>query len=214
MPDCRKPERQRRSNPTGPTRPRKAPHSRRGFTLLEMVAVVAIVGVVMYIFVPSLGLNVSATLRSDSRQLATHLEFARQRAVMTGKPHRVLLGLEEGWYQIEWFVSDGDEFPDAAPSEVLDLRSPIPMSAPTYDVPSYRAIPGGAGKVSWLDESLGFSGVQMDVGWFDSGEFQLVFTSDGTTAPAQVIIGGEGIQGVVLDVSPLLDTVRIFDDEG
>ena len=189
-------------------------HKRNGFTLLEMIAVVAIIGVVMYLFIPSLGVTVSSTLRGDARQLATHVEFARQRAVMTGKPHRLLLGLEEGWYQIEWYVSDADEFPDDPPPPPLDLRSPIPMAPPTYDVPSYRAIPGGAGKVSWLDENLEFSGVQMDEGWFDSGEFQLVFSSDGSTAAAQIVVGAEDIQGLVLNVSPLIDTVRIFDDEG
>ena len=204
----------RRSDKAEP-RPQHSERARRGFTLLEMVAVVAIIALIMYLVVPSLGFNVSATLRSDSRRLATHVEFARQRAVMTGKPHRVLLGLEEGWYQIEWFVSDADEFPNMeAPKEELDLRSPIPMEPPSYDIPSYRPIPGLAGKITWLDSILNFSGVQLDEGWFDSGEFQIVFTSDGTTSPAQIVVGGQDIQGVVLDVNPLLDSVRIYDDEG
>ena len=188
--------------------------SERAFTLLELIAVVAIFGLVITLFGQNFGLTTTSTLRGDARQLATHLEYARARAVMTGKPHRVLLGLEEGWYQIEWFVADRDVDEELAASDEVDPRGPIPMAPPLHDIPSYRPIPGQAGDVSWLDEALFFEGVQMDEGWFDTGEFQLVFSSDGATAAAQVVIAAPDVQGMVVDVSPLEDAVRIYDDEG
>ena len=46
-------------------------------------------------------------LKSEAESIAENLRFARQRAIMTGVPHRLLIDLEEGGYQIEWFVSQG-----------------------------------------------------------------------------------------------------------
>ena len=193
--------------------PRSARASHDGFTLLEMVAVVAILALVMSLIAPSFGLTRQGALREAAAAVASSLEYARQRAVMTARPHRLRLGLEEGTYQLEWFVTDADEDPDAPPPPPLDLRGPIPMSPPTRDLPSYRPVPGDFGDARRLDEDVYFEGVQMDEGWFDTGEFQIVFAADGSTAPAQVVLGSEGIQGYVLDVSPLLDSVRILDDE-
>ena len=199
-----------RTVPGQPSRPRGR---RAGFTLLEVVAVVAILALVLGLLVPNLAITRQGDLRADARNVAGALEYARQRAVMTGKPHRVLIGLEEGWYQLEWFVTDAEEDPSAPPPPPLDLRGPISLSPPSDDVPSYRAVPGELGNVRWLGRDIAFEGVQMDEGWFDSGEFQVVFASDGSTAPAQIVLASEGVQGYVLDVSPLLDTVRILDDE-
>lgn len=195
------------------TSPIVAGRARRGFTLLEIVAVVAILALVIALVVPNLALSRQGDLREAARDVAGALELARQRAVMTGKPHRLLIGLEDGSYQLEWFVSDAEEDPEAPPPPPLDLRGPIPLSPPTHDVPSYRPVVGELGRSRRLADDLFFEGVQMDEGWFESGEFQLVFASDGSTEPAQVVLGSEGVQGYVLDVAPLLDAVRILDDE-
>ena len=194
---------------------RSPPSQQRGFTLLEMVAVVAIMGLLLFLFVPAVGVTDSARLRGGARELGAHLEFARQRAVMTGKPHRVLLGLEEGWYQLEWFVSDGDELPgvEALATPEVDLRGPIAMSPSAATIASYRPIPGIHGRVSWLDEQLRFGGVEVAEGWYEAGEFQVVFQGDGSSDPARIVIETGDEPGLVLEVSPLLDAVRITDDE-
>lgn len=187
---------------------------RRGFTLLELVAVVAIMGLLLFLFVPSIGATDSARLRGGARELGAHLEYARQRAVLTGKPHRILIGLDEGWYQLEWFVTDFDELPDGESPPPLDLRGPIPMSPPVETIPSYRPVPGTEGRVAWLAEQLRFGGAEIDEGWYESGEFHVVFQGDGSSDPARIVVEIGDEPGLVLEVSPLLDAVRIVDDQG
>ena len=187
---------------------------RRGFTLLELIAVASIMGLVLFLFVPSIGATDSARLRGGTRELGAHLEYARQRAVLTGKAHRVLLGLDEGWYQLEWFATDLDELPDDASPPSLDLRGPIPMSPPLETIPSYRPVPGAEGRVAWLAERLRFGGAEVDEGWYESGEFHVVFQGDGSSDAARIVVEVGDEPGLVLEVSPLLDAVRIVDDRG
>jgi len=133
---------------------------------------------------------------------------------MTGKPHRVLVEIDEGWYQLEWFATDQDEDPSrGVPTN--DPRGPIAMSPPQAETPSYRVIPGTEGRLTWLDESLDFAGVEVDDGWYESGEFQVVFQGDGSSDAARIVVRAAGEEpGLILEVSPLLDAVRIFNEEG
>ncbi len=182
--------------------------------MLELVAVVAIMGLLLFLFVPTIGATDSARLRGGALELGAHLELARQRAVLTGKPHRVLIGIDEGWYQLEWFISDLDELPDGEVPPPLDLRGPIPMSPDPATISSYRPVPGQLGRLTWLDEPLHFGGVEVDEGWYESGEFQVVFQDDGSCDPARIAIEVGEDPGLIIEVSPLLDSVRIVDDQG
>jgi prepilin-type N-terminal cleavage/methylation domain-containing protein len=187
---------------------------RRGFTLLEMVAVVAILSLLLFLFVPAIGVTDAARLKSGARELAAQLELARQRAVLTGKPHRMWIAIDEGWYQLEWFASDADELADSEPPPPLDLRGPIPMQPPRATIASYRPMPGRHGELMWLDEQLEFGGIEVDEGWYESGEFGVVFGDDGSTDPVRIALRVGEDPGLVVEVSPLLDAVRIVDDEG
>ena len=80
------------------------PVATNGFTLIEMIAVIAIIGMVFAIGIPRLTSSKLRGLRTEAESIATSLEFARQRAIMTGITHRLLIDLEEGGYRIEWPV--------------------------------------------------------------------------------------------------------------
>ena len=74
------------------------PKPQAGFTLIEVIAVIAIIGMVFAIGIPNLGGNKWNALNNEAELIAQSLRFARQRAVMTGIPHRVLIDLEDGGY--------------------------------------------------------------------------------------------------------------------
>ncbi len=81
-----------------------------GFTLIELMAVIAIMGMVFAIGIPRLSCFQLRGLRIEAEAIAGSLEFARQRAIMTAVPHRVLIDLEEGGYRSEWLVTEGEAF--------------------------------------------------------------------------------------------------------
>ena len=59
---------------------------RAGFTLIEIIAVVAIISMVFAIGIPRLSGSNWDPLNHEAENLAESLRFARQRAIMTGIP--------------------------------------------------------------------------------------------------------------------------------
>ena len=131
---------------------------RSGFTLIEILAVVAIFALLAALVVPNLGSLSSRTLRQRADAIAARLELARQRSVLTGIPHRLLIDLDEGAYRLEWWVTEieasGEQ--DSGDAESLDLRgqSLIPMSPPLAQVRAYRPLPGLMGRFERLEDRL------------------------------------------------------------
>ena len=110
-----------------------ARNHRRGFTLIEMMAVVALVGMIFALGLPRLSSSRWRALGDAAESIAASLEFARQRAIMTGIPHRVLIDLEDGGWRVEWLVSEsqalagGSEDGDAtAGSGLIDALAGLP----------------------------------------------------------------------------------------
>jgi prepilin-type N-terminal cleavage/methylation domain-containing protein len=196
----------------------RAPLPRRradGFTLIEMLAVVLLMALVLSIFVPNLGVLRASALRDQARRVAADIEFARQRAVMTGKPHRVLLDLEEGGYRVEWYVSETDPLGEEEDEPAkLDLsgRAPLDLSPPVDEELAYQPIPEHLGRQRWLEEGFFFEGIQTPEGWLTRGEAQIVFESDGTTDDSELVIVDDDENAIRLEVRPLLDTVRIVEE--
>ena len=73
-----------------------------GFTLIEMIAVTLLFAVISGIFVPQIGLLSSRALGNLAKDLAAHIELGRQRAVVTGTPHRIVMDLEAGGYRLQF----------------------------------------------------------------------------------------------------------------
>jgi len=189
----------------------------RGFTLIEIMAVVLIIGLMTTLILPSLGATSRRDLLRQARELASHLELARQRAVMMRVPHRVLIDLEQGGYFIEWYVNEdgalGPTHRGGGPELEPENPGPLSLTPPVDETFSYRPIPSSFGKDQWLAEGFFFEGVDTAEGWFESGMVAIVFDSDGTTDAAQIVISDPDSQSVDLDVAPLLEMVRIRVEE-
>lgn len=208
--------------------PRQRPRKSSGFTLIEMIAIVALVALIFGIGLPSLSRRSFDPLEDEAEQIAQRLRFARQRAIVTGVPHRLLLDLEEGGYLVEWFVTEeraaggaGDDA-DSDPSSLALLFSGGTEERSLADGPAidfhprrtsdrdYYPIPSREmGSLRWLEDSLYFVGIEGPGGWVESGDFAIVFQADGTTDPLLLELADGQDHHLTLEIEALLEQVRI-----
>lgn len=205
---------------------------RAGFTLIEMIAVVAIIAMVFAIGIPRLGSSSWDPLESEAESIAESLRFARQRAIMTGVPHRLLIDLEEGGYRIQWLVSEeralsavgeegqgafsfggalsnagsglSDDVGAAAGGPAIDLVPPRVKQLDYFPIPNSRL-----GKYHWLDDALYFVGVDGASGWVEGGDYPIVFYVDGTTDAARLEIADANDKHLTLEIEPILERVHV-----
>ncbi len=197
---------------------------RSGFTLIEIIAVVAIIAMVFAVGIPRLGGSNWDALNLEAQNIAESLRFARQRAIMTGAPHRVLIDLEEGGYRIEWFVTQeraysavgGDEdpasslfggaggIPESGEGPGIELRPPRVQERDYFPIANRKM-----GSFAWLDDALYFVGVEGPSGWIESGDYPIVFYVDGTTDPALLEMADADDQHITLEIELILERVRI-----
>jgi prepilin-type N-terminal cleavage/methylation domain-containing protein len=74
----------------------------RGFTLLELMMVIALIGILSAMIIPEMkGTYGDALLRSTSRELVSVFSLASSRAISLGQTHRVRLEPDSGRYLVE-----------------------------------------------------------------------------------------------------------------
>ena len=183
--------------------------------MFEMLAVVAIIALLVGVTAPNLGAMRERWLRNQSRQVASYVELARQRAVMTGVPHRVLLDFEEGAYRLEWKTHDEKDDSTAPARPHYDVRGAtrLSLSPPPARELSFNPVPGNMGSFHYLADEIYFAGLETPEGWIDRGEFGVVFDADGTADHNEIVLENERGERMWLEIRPIADAVRIFDDE-
>lgn len=190
---------------------------RRGFTLIEVLAVVAILALTAMLVVPNLGALRERRLRLSAQRLAAELELARQRAVVTGIPHRVLFDIETGVYRIEWLGGDADPSEDEpVPAGVeYDVRgrTKLPLSAPPAIALEFSPVHDSFGNFRQLENGVAVAGVETAEGYVQNGFPAVLFERDGSAAWTQVVVAEEGGARIGLAVLPLDDAVRYVELE-
>jgi len=205
---------------------------RSGFTLIEIMAVVAIIGMITALGLPRLSSARWRALGEAAESIAASLEFARQRAVLTGIPHRVRVDLEDGGWCVEWLVGERESMaaaladPEALEAEGLgggplangstsgtafdanDPDAPIDLHPPVDDGRDYHPVPSRLGAFSWLDDDLYFVGLDGAEGWIEGGEVQIVFDADGSTEPVQLELADADDRHLTLEIESLRDRSR------
>lgn len=184
----------------------------RGFTLIEILSVVAILALLAALVAPNLGAVRSRALRGEAQSIAAQLELARQRAIVTGVPHRLWLDLDEAEYRLEWLAAD----PDAPPPEPveIDLRgnSPISLEAPRDAELRFQPVPGNFGRLQIVADPFYFEALETPTGRVTGGEAHIAFERDGTASYTEVYLQDAQGHQVALDVYPLDERVRIRHD--
>jgi prepilin-type N-terminal cleavage/methylation domain-containing protein len=179
------------------------------FTLLEILSVVAIFALIAGLALPNFSGLQARNLKHQARRIVAQIELARQRAIVTGIPHRLFIDIDGAAYRIEALVPEeaegGDEEADAA----RDGAASIDLTAPRDEEPSFQPLPGSLGRFETLEESIEFAGVETTGGWVDEGETFIRFERDGSADGTTIVIEHESGLSVTLEILPLADTVRV-----
>ena len=179
-----------------------------------MMAVVLIMGLMLALIAPNLRLGGASALRDEALEVARRLELARQLAITSGRPHRLLVDLENGEYRIEAYVRVQTDEGGTLGTMPAGAPSLIDLSPPNDRASEYQPLGNRFGQSAWLDADFFFEGLETSGGWFDKGLVAIVFEWDGTTSPAKLIVGDEDGRAVALEVRPLLDRVSVRDETG
>jgi type II secretion system protein H len=194
---------------------RSAPRAqgrRSAFTLIELLAVLLIMGLVAGLTLPNLSLRSERVVLGEAQQLAADLAFTRQRAVATGTPHRVVVDLDNaGWWIEAWPEEAGPFAPVAA---APDGMQEIQLVAPPSGVGEPQPLAGPFGHPHPLPDGVAFESVETPAtsGPAAKGQVEIVFDGDGTADPALFVLANESGDVVRLQLSRLADEIRITRD--
>jgi prepilin-type N-terminal cleavage/methylation domain-containing protein len=188
---------------------RRAPRAAHAFTLIELLAVLLIMGLVAGITLPNLSFRSERVVLGAAQDLAADLSFTRQRAVATGAPHRVVVDLDAaGWWIEEW-PEEASPFA-VAPEPAAGERREIQLAAPPATGLEFRPLAGPFGRPKGLPDGVAFASVEtLAAGPVLGGQVALVFEGDGTADPALFALVNEDGDVVQLELSRLADQIRI-----
>lgn len=79
-----------------------------GFTLIELVVVLAVIGIIAAMVLPRVGALDGMQLKSATRRIAGTIRITYASAVMNRKPYRICFNLEDQTYSVE--EKSGDEY--------------------------------------------------------------------------------------------------------
>jgi hypothetical protein len=183
-----------------------------------MLAVVAIFALIAGLVAPNLGVLGSRELDAAAERLRDELEFARQRAILTGTPHRVVLDLDRGTHRVEGLglPAEGEEgtgaggVPGTGPA-APGSRAALSLAPPRRAEREFEALPGAFGRGTQLPGDVAFLGVETEEGVAEEGTTEVAFSADGTSAYTEIVLDDASGRRRILEVLPLADAVRILD---
>ena len=178
---------------------------RRGFTLIELMIVIILIGIVTALIIPEMrGTYEEVLLRSTSRELVSVLNLASSRAVSLNQLHRVRLDPKSGRYLIERQAGQEERG-----------RGFVPV----------RDVPGSRGEldpriVIEIRKSTGDSPAEPGVGSSPDGEPDrprpdggdtIAFYSDGTADASEVRLRDRDGFRLALRINPVTARVRLVE---
>jgi prepilin-type N-terminal cleavage/methylation domain-containing protein len=188
----------------------KAEHRARGFTLLEILLVVFLIGLLTYAFAQGNVGRLSFGLQESAETLEAELRYASERAVATGETHRLLFDLEQQRFRLEHEVDSGtgSDQPVLTAGGRVSLEPPLPRRA-------LEPVPTLKGQWRRLEASdVLIARVRIGNEVFERDAVGIGFGSDGSADDAALEIEGVAGDRRFLSVAPFTSEVRVLYGDG
>lgn len=195
----------------------RARTGRGGFTLIELLAVLTLFGLIAGLILPRFSLGGGRAVRSEAEALGEVFEFARQSAIMTARPHHVVMDLDHGQHWVEWAPLPAPESEAVAAaaaerpagSRQVDMTPPPAASGELV----FRPIDGRFGRPHVLPDGVVFASVAFPDSTLDNGVVTIELGPDGAADPPAVVSlsDPEGSAVYAVELEPLADAVRVVD---
>jgi hypothetical protein len=171
-------------------------------------------GLLMSLMLPNFGALQSHKLRNAAEQIVEQINFGRQRAVMTGIPHRLAIDLDAGTYKLEW-QGAGAENAASQPKPKIepDIDSRLSLAPPPAVERSFQSLLGPLGRLEHLGGGVEFGWIETPGGEIDFGDAFITFEGDGTSSYTMLVLNEPGGHELALEILPLADAVRILDED-
>jgi len=187
----------------------RRPHA--GFTLIELLAVLLIIGLVAGLTFPNFSLASSRIVQDEAEMMASAFGLARQRALATGQPHRVVVDLDNAGYWIEQQPENADPFATPDPPQLDNGgRRQVRLAAPIPEEAEFTPLPGPFGAPHALPDAISFQFVEtLAAGELRSGWAEIRFEPEGTADAAELVLQHDDGQAWRISLARLADEVRI-----
>jgi len=159
----------------------------KGFTLLEIIVVMFIIGLFLFFAVPKFQDLTQVNLKSASRNLTGTIKYLYNEAAFKKKIYRLVFDLENNEYWVQ--VLEGSEY--TAPLDSPNKRYKLPNGVYFKDVITERTL----NKSSLVDE----------------GEF-ILFLPTGFVEPAVIHIATDNNDQYTLETKPYTGGTRVYDE--
>jgi hypothetical protein len=171
-------------------------------------------GLLMSLMLPNFGALQSHKLRNAAERIVERVDFGRQRAVMTGIPHRLAIDLDAGTYKLEW-QGQGAENAAAQPKPKTepDIGLRLSLAPPPAAEQSFQSLSGPLGRLEQLGRGIEFGWIETPGGEIDFGDAFITFEGDGTSSYTMLVLNEPGGHELALEILPLADAVRIVDED-
>jgi general secretion pathway protein H len=145
----------------------------RGFTLIELILVLVIIGLLTSLIVPAITSLTGLKLKTATRRVAAGLRYARSQAVTTGSDYQVVLNLrkgemtikcleeeeersyretaEEGEYQSGWEEDAGDEELPPPKTKIKTYRMPKEVTLAKVIIEEVEVYQDDEEEETWID---------------------------------------------------------------
>ena len=190
----------------------------RGFTLIEVMAVLVVLALVAGLVLPALRRSGRDDVGNDAKELAAAVEVARRGALTSRSAHRVVLDLENASWWIERAEVRAAAEPSAVPSglpgepPLWGDADTLPMSAPPAPETTFVPLVGLIGRGNTLRPSVSFEGAQTDDGWIEMGHVHVELHPDGSADRTLILLTSDDGARLQLTVEALDERVGILHD--